>query len=333
MRNPTLPLKSKKILVMEHKPADRERVVRCLEIEGYEVLQASSGAEALEGMRKFSPDLIIAALDMPDTNVRDFYRQVHQNPLWVPIPFIFLTNGGPNRELRSQTVLFMEDYLSRPVEPDALLRRVHARLLRSTEIQVAHLDQAYLETVTMLANAIESRDPFTHQHVERVAKYARWLADALDWPPENIRLLEFGARLHDIGKIAVDDYILNKQGPLLPSEWEIIRKHPIAGANMMAGMSHLRDTVPYVRYHHERWDGTGYPDGLQGRDIPIEGRVMAIVDVFDALTTNRPYHPPRPAHEVMKYLEIKAGTQFDPELVEVFLRVLRQKTKSTILVR
>jgi HD-GYP domain-containing protein (c-di-GMP phosphodiesterase class II) len=102
---------------------------------------------------------------------------------------------------------------------------------------------------------------------------------------------------------------------------------------MLEGVSHLRDTIPYVLYHHERWDGSGYPKGLDGRDIPIEGRVMAIADVYDALTRERPYHPDRPASEVMMYLQIKAGTQFDPELVEAFLDILKGKTKSKMLVR
>jgi putative two-component system response regulator len=275
-------------------------------------------------MNRFIPDLIITALDMPDMNVGDFYREIRRNPLWVPIPFIFLTPNGSQGGKRPQTVLFMEDYLSKPVEPRALLMRVHARLLRAAEIQVANLDQAYLETVTMLANAIESRDPFTHKHVERVAGYARCLAETLGWPAENLRLLEFGARLHDIGKIIVDDHILKKPGPLTPEEWEIMRRHPVEGARMLEQLRHLVHTVPYVLYHHERWDGSGYPHGLKGRDIPIEGRIMAIVDVFEALTTPRPYHPSRPSGEVQLYIQYKTGTQFDPELVEAFLKSLQE---------
>jgi putative two-component system response regulator len=284
-------------------------------------------------MRKFTPDLIISALNKPGASGAEFYHAVRREPRWVPIPFIFLTGDGVYRENRSQTDLFKEAYLQKPVDPDALLRRVHARLLRSAEIQVAHLDQAYLETVSMLAKAIEGRDPYTHGHVERVVKYARCLAEALDWPPEHLRILEFGAIMHDIGKITVDDQILKKAGPLTPVEWESMRKHPAEGAKMMELMSHLRDTVPYVLYHHERWDGSGYPEGLSGRDIPIEGRILAIADVFDGLTTRRPYHPARAPYEVMTYLKLKSGTQFDPELVDIFLNILRQKTSSKILVR
>jgi putative two-component system response regulator len=327
MQNPTLPLSSKKILVIENNQADRLQVTRCLEIEGYEVLQAANGEDAMRGISRFIPDLIITSLEMPGMSASDFYHAVRKDPRLVPVPFIFLTNDSTYHENRSQTVLFMEDYLRKPIEPDGLLRRVHARLLRASEIQVAHLDQAYLETVTMLANAIEGRDPYTRGHVDRVYRYARWLAEALDWPDEHLRRLEFGARLHDIGKITVDDHILKKPGPLTPQEWDIMRKHPTEGGKMMEEMRHLQDTLPYVLYHHERWDGTGYPEGRQGRDIPIEGRVMAIVDVFDALTSSRPYHPPRPAEEVKLYLKIKAGVQFDPELVGVFLRILEERIR------
>jgi putative two-component system response regulator len=333
MYSPTLPLTMKKVLVIDPNPEDRQAVARCLEIEGYEVFQAANGEEGLRLMRKSVPDLIIAALNSTEASGTAFYQAVRKDPRWVPIPFIFLTNNGSYRENRSQTALFKEAYLMKPVEPDALLRRVHARLLRSAEIQVAHLDQAYFETVSMLAKAIEGRDPYTHGHVERVVKYARSLAEALEWPSDHLRILEFGAIMHDIGKITVDDQILKKPGPLSPQEWEIMRRHPTEGAKMMDLMSHLRDTVPYVLYHHERWDGSGYPGGLVGRDIPIEGRILAIADVFDGLTTRRPYHPARPPYEVMTYLKLKSGTQFDPELVEIFLNILRQKTYSKILVR
>ncbi len=327
IHSPTLPLSSKKILVVENNPADLQQVARCLEIEGYEVLQAENGEQAIRGMNLFVPDLIITTMDLPSMSGSEFYRVVRKDPRLVPVPFIFLTNNGTQREKRPQTVLFMEDYLSKPIEPDGLLRRVHARLLRSSEIQVAHLDQAYLETVTMLANAIEGRDPYTRGHVDRVYKYACWLAEALGWPEEHRRMLEFGARLHDIGKITVDDHILKKPGPLTPQEWDLMRMHPAEGGKMMEEMRHLQDTLPYVLYHHERWDGSGYPEGLRGREIPIEGRVMAIADVYDALTTSRPYHPARMETEVKLYMKIKAGTQFDPELVEVFLQILEERSR------
>jgi putative two-component system response regulator len=192
---------------------------------------------------------------------------------------------------------------------------------------MAHINQAYLETVNVLANSIEGRDPYTQLHVDRVAMYARWLAEALCWPEAHLRSLEFGARLHDIGKIIVPDHILKKPGALTNEEWALMKQHPIAGAKILHNISHLRPVTAYVLYHHERWDGSGYPQGLKGREIPIEGRLLAIVDVYDALTTIRPYHPARPQHEVQKFLQLRSGTLFDPDLVEIFLKSLQEHRK------
>jgi putative nucleotidyltransferase with HDIG domain len=192
---------------------------------------------------------------------------------------------------------------------------------------VTYLNQAYLETVKVLANTIEGRDPYTHGHVERVAMYAHWMAEELAWPDDQIRRLDFGARLHDIGKIIVPDSILNKPGVLTSDEWNLMKQHTSAGAKILRNISHLQMVIPYVLYHHERWNGSGYPYGMKGREIPIEGRVLAIVDVYDALTTTRPYHPARPHHEVVHFLQNRAGTHFDPDLTGVFIHALEKRNK------
>jgi putative two-component system response regulator len=329
MHNPTIPLTLKKILVIEGNLEDRQKMVRALEIEGYDVTQASDGVEALSGMELFTPDLIISALDLPGMTGREFYFRVRKESRWIPIPFIFLTRNGAVREDGTRPLLSKEDSIGKPVETPALLRKVNGRLLRAAEIQVAHLNQAYLETVSILSKVIEERDSYTHGHIERVANYARWLGEALGWPPERMRMLEFGARMHDVGKIKVPDHILNKKDePLTPSEWEVMREHPLVGAEIVDKMSYLREAVPYVLYHHERWDGTGYPQSLKKRNIPVEGRVMAIVDVYDALTSDRPYRQKHPPNEVARYLQYKSGSQFDPELVADFLKVLKTHIKT-----
>lgn len=177
----------------------------------------------------------------------------------------------------------------------------------------------------VLANAIEGRDRYTRGHVDRVTTYATWLAEELRWPPDHIRILEFEARLHDIGKVAVPDQILNKHGPLDDEEWAIIRKHPTMGAKILREIRHLQPALPYILYHHERWDGKGYPEGLAGREIPIEARLLAIVDVYDALTTNRPYHQAQNFPHVAAFLQAEAGKHFDPDLVPIFLSVLKKR--------
>jgi putative two-component system response regulator len=324
---PTIPITSKRILLVENNVLVRQMLVKTLEIEGYNVLQASDGEAALRYMEQLTPDLIISDIQMPLLSGVELYKIVRDNSLWVAIPFIFLTSSASPEEIKRGRELGVEDYLVKPIDPDDLLRIVHARLLRSMELQVALIDQSYLETVDVLANTIEGRDPYTHGHVERVANYAQTLAEALGWSQELLRMLAFGARLHDIGKIIVPDHILKKPGRLTLDEWNLMKQHPTAGAKILHNIKHLQATVNYALYHHERWDGTGYPHGLKGREIPIEGRLLAIVDVFDALTTSRPYHPARPIDEVHKFLSLRAGTHFDPDLVNVFVDVLQKQQK------
>jgi putative two-component system response regulator len=327
MDYPTIPITSKRILLVENNIHVRQVLVKTLEIEGYNVLQASDGKTALRYMEQLTPDLIVSDIEMPLLSGTELYKIVRDNPIWVAIPFIFLTSNGSPEEIKRGRELGVEDYLVKPIDPDDLVRIVHARLLRSMELQVALIDQSYLETVDVLANTIEGRDPYTHGHVERVASYAQLLAETLGWSQELLRMLAFGARLHDIGKIIVPDHILKKPGRLTPEEWKLMKEHPAAGAKILHNIKHLQATVNYALYHHEHWDGSGYPHGLKGREIPIEGRLLAIVDVYDALTTSRPYHPARPVDEVIKYLSLRAGTHFDPDLANVFIDVLKKQQK------
>lgn len=319
MHRPTLPLLTKKVLIAEGDQEIRMRVSQTLAIEGYQVYQAHDGESALELLNSIAPDLILTDVEVLVQTASIFYNEIHENPRWLPVPVIIL--GESTSELSDHQIDAAE-YISKPIDVMKLVNAVNRCLLRSAQIQIAHIDLAYLETVTMLANAIESRDPYTHGHVERVTNYARWLAEKLGWPDENLRSLEYGARLHDIGKIIVPDKILLKKGPLTNPEWEEMKKHTIAGAKMLENISHLRDAVPYVLYHHEWWDGSGYPEALSGRDIPIEARIMAIVDVFDALTTDRPYRNADDSTQVKNYMREYEGKQFDPELFDVFLDVL-----------
>jgi len=323
MDRPTIPISKKWILVVEDNQTVREMICISLEIEGHHVLQARDGKDALRQMERITPNLILSDIEMPNMDGIEFKKALRANSRWVAIPFIFLTSYDSQEAVQMGRDLGVEDYLTKPIDAGSLMKIVNARLLRAAEVQVAYMDQAFLQTVTVLANSIESRDQYTHRHVERVAKYARWLAVALSWPAENLRLLEFGARLHDIGKIIIPDHILNKRGPLTPEEWALMKQHTIAGARILKEIAHLEPVSPYVLYHHERWDGSGYPSGLKERDIPLEGRLLAIADVYDALTTERPYHPARPPQEVARYLEMRSGSHFDPDLVAVFVHLIR----------
>lgn len=325
MELPTLRIASKQILLVSSDSETRQHVTQYLEIESYNTRQASQPAEAFSILENFRPDLILCDIELPGRASVGFYQELRSQERWIPIPFVFLISKNSSHDIQLSRELGVEDAIYKPVDRAEMIAVIHARLLRAAELEIAHIGQAYLETVKVLANAIEGRDAYTRGHVDRVATYARWFAEALRWPPDQLRTLEFGARLHDIGKIVVPDEILNKPDKLSPEEWELMRAHPMQGAKMLRDISHLNDILPYILYHHERWDGSGYPDGLQKRAIPIEARLLAIVDFFDALTTSRPYHPAKTHQEVFELLEAGAGSQFDPDLVPIFIGVIKNK--------
>lgn len=190
----------------------------------------------------------------------------------------------------------------------------HTERARRQQIQLA-----YIETIRMLAAAVEARDPYTGNHLERVTHYTLAIAAVLEWRGDPLKHAEMGAILHDIGKIGIQDAVLRKPGPLTSDEWDHMKTHPIVGSQLINGISFLGPVVPYVRCHHERFDGRGYPDGLKGKDIPIGGRLIAIADTFDAITTRRPYKPALPVAHAIDEICAQAGRQFDPEMVEAFL--------------
>jgi response regulator RpfG family c-di-GMP phosphodiesterase len=185
------------------------------------------------------------------------------------------------------------------------------------------LEDAYFDTVEALANAIEARDRYTAGHTNRVWRMTVKTAQALEWDDTKIKELRMGAILHDVGKIGVPDAILNKQGPLDPNEQEIMKTHPELGVRMIEKVNFLKPAIPYILYHHERWDGAGYPQGLKGEEIPIEGRLLAVADTFDAITSNRPYRKGQSIEKALDEIKKNAGTQFDPQIAEIFLEAAK----------
>ena len=319
------PLNRKQILVVEDNPFVRDTIAQMLKMDHFDVFIAENGYDALEILKKVRPDVILSDVNMPAMNGIALLKTIRATPHLAGIPVIFLTANDSPEDIQVGRELGVDDYLTKPVENKDLLAIINARLLRVADLQIAHIGQAYLETVTILANTIEGRDPYTFGHVERVTKYARWMGEALNWPAKRMRALEFGARLHDVGKIVVPDNVLKKPGPLSREEWNLMMQHPAGGVKIIREIKLLRETIPYILCHHEKWDGTGYPNHLKGDEIPIEGRLLAIVDVFDALTTARPYRKERPLEEVAVFLRRSAGSHFDPNLTGVFLEMILPK--------
>lgn len=189
------------------------------------------------------------------------------------------------------------------------------------------LKSSFLHTAEALAEAIESRDLYTGGHIRRVQEYSLLLADALSLPEKDQESLRFAAILHDVGKIGVEDAILRKKGSLTRKEKRTMESHPVIGAKILAHVEEMLEVIPGVRHHHEWFDGSGYPDGLTGKKIPIYARIIAIADAFDALTTNRPYRKPLTVTKALEEMEKGSGTHFDPSLLETFRRMLLENVK------
>ncbi|HEX9076525.1 MAG TPA: HD domain-containing phosphohydrolase [Anaerolineae bacterium] len=193
------------------------------------------------------------------------------------------------------------------------------------------LKRAFTDTVRVIANAIEARDPYTAGHAERVTSVAIETAREMGWSREQIELLEIGSLLHDIGKIGVSDAILRKPDRLTDEEYGQMKKHPVVGAKMLESVSILRSVLPYILYHQERYDGQGYPFGLSGKEIPIEGRILAVLDTLDAMTSDRPYRKGQTVEQALAEIKRHRGTQFDPEIVDALLRVAERISLQSLL--
>jgi putative nucleotidyltransferase with HDIG domain len=217
---------------------------------------------------------------------------------------------GPFQEPFTESELYLADAIAASV----------AVGIESTQLIEQQREQ-FLQTVTTLARTVEARDQYTGDHTRRVTEYSLLLADELNVAASERHLIEVGTPLHDIGKIAIDDAILRKPGKLSLGEFESMKTHTVKGAAMLDSMFSLVPMIPIVRHHHERWDGTGYPDGLAHEQIPLNARVVAVADAFDAMTTNRPYRPAMTFEQAYQELVHKAGSHFDPACVQAFLRV------------
>lgn len=310
-----------KILLAEDDDMLRVMTKTILEIGGHEVFAYPNGQQALDDYESVLPDLLVSDISMPILDGFGLLDGIRSLASGKAVPFLFLSARSEHDDVRQARNLGADDYLFKPYDADELIEAVQVRLDRRKAIALFDTRQAHLETITMLANVIEARDAYTRGHVERVQSLALQLGRALDWSDQTMVILEYGALLHDVGKIVVPEAVLNKPGKLTPEEMDVIRRHTTDGAKILDGITHLRGAIPYVLYHHEKWDGTGYPTGLSEDRIPREGRMMAIVDVFDALTSDRPYHKGMPVEKVREIIRNDAGTHFDPQMVQVFLRL------------
>lgn len=312
------------ILIVEDHDILREGLQILLETEGFHAISAPHGLAALELMEKVLPDLILSDISMPEMDGFTFYQRVRTRSEWVTIPFIFLTARGERDDIFASKKLGVEDYLIKPVDRQELVMTIRSRLDRSHKLMMAQLEQAYQASLIMLANAIELRDQYTRGHVDRVMGLCITIAEQMGWTIEQIRPLQFGAILHDIGKIYIRENVLSKAGPLDTDEWQEMKQHTVVGSGLLQSIPYLTQAIPIIRHHHERWDGRGYPDGLVGEAIPLGARIVAVADSFDAMTSKRVYQKAITPEQAMEEIHRGSGALYDPTVVDAFLAVWPQ---------
>src|SRR5450432_1624382 len=312
-----------RVLVVDDNPNTMTLMRDLLSDRGYEVIAVPDAEQAEAEILSRVPDLVLSDVVMPGKSGYELCRELKENPATRLVPFVLMT-GLSEREDRVRGIeAGADDFLSKPIFPEELIARVKS-LIKLKEF-TDELETAE-SVICTLALSVESRDPYTEGHCERLAVNASNLGRHVHLDEEEIVALRRGGYLHDLGKIAVPDEILKKGANLSPEEWAIMKLHPVAGENICRPLKSLRLVLPIIRSHHEHSDGSGYPDGMIGSEIPVLPRVLQVVDVYDALRTTRSYKAPL-THELAAITmreEAQAGL-WDEELVAEFLSMLEKQ--------
>ncbi len=309
-----------KVLVVDASVERRQQTKATLGELDHEVVEANSTSEAIGSISIHRVDLVLIDLEAPEMGAVEFCRMVKKAGATQLLPiFVVAATDDLESEVRAIEA-GADEYFVAPLRQQAFRARVQASLRHKAVID--SLDDS--ETVLFsLAQSVEDRDPSLGQHCERLSLMAAAMGVALGLPPREILVLQRGGFLHDIGKVGIPDGILFKAGPLTPDEWEIMKSHAERGERICKNMRSLEPVLPIIRSHHERWDGSGYPDGLKGEAIPLLARILQLADIYDALTTERPYKRALKPQEALRVIreEVDKGWR-DPRLVELFADLL-----------
>ena len=311
-----------RLLLVDDEPTNLQVLRHVLQAD-YRLLFATDGARALQVAREQLPQLILLDIMMPGMDGYAVCRALKADPATAGIPVIFITALNDSQDETAGFDVGAVDYITKPVSPPVVRARVrtHLSLVRMDELR-----ETRLQIVQRLGRAAEYKDNETGLHVIRMSHFSQLLALAAGCSPAWAEDLLNAAPMHDVGKIGIPDAVLRKPGPLDADEWATMRRHPEIGAEIIgehpSGVLQLAREIALA--HHEKWDGSGYPRGLAGEAIPLSARIVAIADVFDALTTRRPYKEPWPVQDALDHIAAQAGKHFDPALVALFAPLLPQ---------
>ena len=310
----------KKILLVDDEPNNLQLLRQILRAS-YQLIFAHNGQSALAAVAAHHPDLILLDVMMPDLDGYEVCRRLKADPLTHDIPVIFVTAMGDVDDEAAGFDVGAVDYIHKPVSPAIVIRRVQTHL---SLVHVKELEDSQREAIYMLGAAGHYNDNDTGLHVWRMAAYARALAEAIGWPEHLAERLELAAPLHDTGKIGIPDGILKAPRKLTAEEWVTMRQHSLIGYEILQ-CSHtpiFKMAAEIALYHHEKWDGSGYPKGLAGDNIPQSAQIVAIADVFDALTMKRSYKEAWSVEVSLEEMRANSGTHFNPALLTIFLNIL-----------
>jgi len=330
-----------RILIVDDEVATCEVLAQRLSKEGYSCVVAHNGKEALHHFYKEKFSLMISDIKMPEMDGLELLKKV--KTLGPQMMVIMMTGYAEVDTVVKALHFGAYDFILKPFDLDLVVFSVKKALDKKrleevvadydqhleelVEDRTADLRRAYgmlkkshLDSVKMLVEAIDAKDAYTRGHSDRVRKWSVALAEKLGFSEKKLESLEFGALLHDIGMIGIKDEVLQKQGSLNPMEYEHIQEHPLIGVKIVEGGSSFKDEIPMIRHHHERFDGSGYPDGLVGENIPLEARIISIADAFDAMSSLRPYRREMSQEDALVEMEKGKGKQFDPKILEIFIK-------------
>ncbi len=318
-----LPNAHQPLILIVDDEANNLQVLRHILQDDYRLVFAKSGAKALELVAKEKPGLILLDVMMPEMSGHEVCRILKSQPQTRGIPVIFVTALADINDEKLGFELGAVDYITKPVSPPIVRARVKNHL---SLVRVEELLETRLQIVQTLGLAAEYKDNETGLHVIRMSRYTQLLARAAGFSDADAERILHAAPMHDVGKIGIPDAILRKPGKLDADEWEVMQTHAAIGGRIIGQHSSglLKMAHDIAVSHHEKWDGSGYPAGLAGTDIPLEGCIVAIADVFDALTSERPYKKAWPVEQAVQLLRDEAGKHFDPELVPLFIELLPQ---------